>query len=579
MAAFKSLRSKLTLVYGLTIVTPFVILAFVLPIYAQHVLIRDTEKLTAGTLRAMASNIETYLDDLERLTASPYLNDNVIQALKIIADNVYDHASAYTKLQTDRALTGTLPNYLINTRKDILSTLIITMNGKSYLTTKNSSIDLVPDFPFQYELWYQKAVKRDGKAAFISSHSQTYLTNPSNIQVFSVSRLIKNPESGQPLAVISADADTNVLDQITKDIPFNVSSVVAITDDMGNVIFSGKPLTEEMLKQLQTRGNEDVQDTGFVTVTQTIKPANWEITVFLSNDELTQKVHWIYITAAFISIGGLIVTFFVFRYSSQWIVNPITQMIEVMTKVRNGNLQARYEGAGSDELSYLGHSLNKMVIQLDELINREYKAVLAQQHAEYRALQSQIQPHFLYNVLSGFIGLNRIGDRKSLETAILSLSGMLRYILEENQWTTVEHEFKFLTKYALLQQLRFQDRLTINIHDDEEAAECRIPKLLIQPLLENAVIHGIEPDDQDHTIHVSASIKHQDNVPLICIEVRDDGVGFDANAMQSQAHVGLANVNSRLKLVYPNAQLSIVSEPHIGTCVTIQISKEDSLLS
>ncbi|MEQ7052404.1 sensor histidine kinase [Paenibacillaceae sp. P-4] len=577
MAAFKSLRSKLTLVYGLTIVTPFVILAFVLPIYAQHVLIRETEKLTAGTLRAMAGNIETYLDDLERLTASPYLNDNVIQALKIIADNVYEHASAYTKLQTDRALTGTLPNYLINTRKDILSTLIITMNGKAYLTTKNSSIDLVPDFPFQYELWYQKAVKRDGKAAFISSHSQTYLTNPSNIQVFSVSRLIKNPESGQPLAVISADADTNVLDQITKDIPFNVSSVVAITDDMGNVIYSGKPLTEEMLKQLQTRGNEDVQDTRFVTVAQTIKPANWEITVFLSNDELKQKVHWIYITAAFISIGGLIVTFFVFRYSSQWIVKPITQMKEVMTKVRNGNMQARYEGAGSDELSYLGHSLNKMVIQLDELINREYKAVLAQQHAEYRALQSQIQPHFLYNVLSGFIGLNRIGDTKSLETAILSLSGMLRYILEDNQWTTVEHEFKFLTKYALLQQLRFQDRLTIHIHYDDEAAECRIPKLLIQPLLENAVIHGIEPDDQDHTIHVSASIKQQDNDPLICIEVRDDGVGFDAKAMQSQAHVGLANVNSRLKLVYPNAQLSIVSEPHIGTCVTIQISKEDSL--
>ncbi|MCM3289214.1 sensor histidine kinase [Paenibacillus sp. MER 180] len=577
MAGFKSIRSKLTLVYGLTIVTPFVILAFVLPIYAQHVLIRDTEKLTAGTLRAMAGNIETYLDDLERLTASPYLNDNVIQALKIIADNVYDHAGAYTKLQTDRALTGTLPNYLINTRKDILSTLIITMNGKSYLTTKNSSIDLVPDFPFQYELWYQKAVKRDGQAAFISSHSQTYLTNPSNIQVFSVSRLIKNPESGQPLAVISADADTNVLDQITKDIPFNVSSVVAITDDMGNVIYSGKPLTEEMLKQLQTRGNEDVRNTGFVTVTQTIKPANWEITVFLSNDELKQKVHWIYITAALISIGGLIVTFFVFRYSSQWIVKPITQMKEVMTKVRNGNLQARYEGAGSDELSYLGHSLNKMVIQLDELINREYKAVLAQQHAEYRALQSQIQPHFLYNVLSGFIGLNRIGDTKSLETAIISLSGMLRYILEENQWTTVEHEFKFLTKYALLQQLRFQDRLTIHIHYDDEAAECRIPKLLIQPLLENAVIHGIEPDDQAHTIHVSASIKQQDNVPLICIGVRDDGVGFDAKAMQSQAHVGLANVNSRLKLVYPNAQLSIVSEPHIGTCVTIQISKEDSL--
>ncbi|KKO52860.1 sensor histidine kinase [Paenibacillus sp. DMB20] len=576
MVTIKSLRSKLTLVYALTIVTPFAVLAFALPFYAQHVLTKDTEKLTEGTLHAVAGNIETYLDDLERLTASPYLNDNVIQSLKIIADNAYDSASAYTKLQTDRALKGTLPNYLINTRKDILSTLMITMNGKPFLTTKNDSIDLMPDFPFQEESWYRQAVKKNGKVAFISSHPQTYLTNPSDIQVFSVSRLIKNPDSGQPLAVISADADTNVLEKITKDIQFNVSSVVAIVDEMKNVIYANKPLTDEMIKQLRAGGNPSAQETGYVTVSQTIKPADWEITVFLSNEEIQQKVRWIYITAVLISIGGLIVTFFVFLYSSQWIVKPIAQMKAVMTKVRNGNMQARYEGEGSDELSYLGQSLNKMVMQLDDLINREYKAVLAQRNAEYRALQSQIQPHFLYNVLSGFIGLNRIGDKKKLETAIISLSGMLRYILEENQWTTIEQEFNFLTKYALLQQLRFQDRLTIQIHHDKETAEFRIPKLLIQPLLENAIIHGVEPDDQEHAIHVSAWIASEDGNAQICIEVRDDGVGFDPNASHSQSHVGLANVRARLQQVFPKATLTVNSELGIGTCVAIKIPKEEN---
>ncbi|SMF83609.1 two-component system, sensor histidine kinase YesM [Paenibacillus uliginis N3/975] len=576
MVTFKSLRSKLTLVYALTIVTPFSILAFALPFYAQYVLTKDTEKLTEGTLHAVAGNIETYLDDLERLTASPYLNDNVIQSLKIIADNVYDSASAYTKLQTDRALKGTLPNYLINTRKDILSTLMITMNGKPYLTTKNNSIDLIPNFPFQDESWYQQAIEKNGKVAFISSHPQTYLTNPSDIQVFSVSRLIKNPDSGQPLAVISADADTNVLEKITKDIQFNVSSVVAIVDERKNVIYAGKPLTDEMIKQLRARGTPNAQETGYVTVSQTIKPANWEITVFLSNEEIQQKVRWMYITAVLISIGGLFVTFFIFLYSSQWIVKPIAQMKAVMTKVRNGNMQARYEGEGSDELSYLGQSLNKMVMQLDELINREYKAVLAQRNAEYRALQSQIQPHFLYNVLSGFIGLNRIGDKKKLESAIISLSGMLRYILEENQWTTVEQEFNFLTKYALLQQLRFQDRLTIQIHHDTETAQFRIPKLLIQPLLENAIIHGVEPDDQEHAIYISALIASEDGNAQICIEVRDDGVGFDPNASHSQSHVGLANVRARLQQVFPKATLTVNSELGIGTCIAIKIPKEEN---
>lgn len=577
MNMFKSLRSKLTIVYALTIVTPFVILAFALPFYAQHVLTTDTERLTEGTLRAVAGNIETYLDDLERLTASPYLNDNVIQALKITADNVYENASAYTKLQTDRALKSTLPNYLINTRKDILSTITITTNGKAYLTAKNNNIELVPDFPFQDEIWYKKAIKKDGKVAFISSHPQDYLTNQKELQVFSVSRLIKNPDSGQPLAVILADADTNVLEKITKDIRFNVSSVVVIMDEDRNVIYANKPLSEDMTKQLRSGGDAKGKDTGYVTVSQTIKPANWVMTVFLSNEELKNKVRWMYTTAVLLSVGGLVVTFFVFLYFSQWIVKPVKHMIEVMNKVKKGNLHARYGISGSDELSYLGQSLNKMISQLDDLINREYKAALAQRNAEYRALQSQIQPHFLYNTLAGFIGLNRIGETKKLETAIISLSGMLRYMLDENQWTSIENEFAFLTKYALLQQIRFEDKLKIVIEYDGAAADFKIPKLLFQPILENAIIHGVEPDDKENEIKVSAFINDMNGRPHICIEICDDGVGFDMHAQhaESSRHIGISNVQARLQLAYPNASLTVHSVPGSGTRVTIAIPEED----
>ncbi|MBU5445436.1 sensor histidine kinase [Paenibacillus sp. MSJ-34] len=577
MNMFKSLRSKLTIVYALTIVTPFVILAFALPFYAQHVLTSDTEQLTEGTLRAVAGNIETYLDDLERLTASPYLNDNVIQALKITADNLYENASAYTKLQTDRALKSTLPNYLINTRKDILSTITITTNGKAYLTAKNNNIELVADFPFQDELWYKKAIQKDGKVAFISSHPQDYLTNQKELQVFSVSRLIKNPDSGQPLAVILADADTNVLEKITKDIRFNVSSVVVIMDEDRNVIFANKPLSEDMIKQLRSGGDAKAKDTGYVTVSQTIKPANWVMTVFLSNEELKNKVRWIYTTAVLLSVGGLVVTFFVFLYFSQWIVKPVKHMIEVMNKVKKGNLQARYGIAGSDELSYLGQSLNKMISQLDDLINREYKAALAQRNAEYRALQSQIQPHFLYNTLAGLIGLNRIGETKKLETAIISLSGMLRYMLDENQWTSIENEFAFLTKYALLQQIRFEDKLKIVIEYEEAAADFKIPKLLFQPILENAIIHGVEPDDKENEVKVSAFITETNGRPHICIEICDDGVGFDTHTQDAEPsrHIGISNVQARLQLAYPNASLTVHSIPGSGTRVTIAIPEED----
>ncbi|PZE20562.1 sensor histidine kinase [Paenibacillus xerothermodurans] len=538
MTFFQTLRFKLTIIYLLTIVAPFIVLALAMPYYSEGILKNETQKLTAGTLNALTRNLHTYMDDLERLTASPYLNDNVIQALKYKAGGHYRTASAYDKLQTDRALTGTLPNYLINTREDILSTIIISTDGQAYLTSKHNAMELVPNFPFSSQDWYKQAVDSDGRVAFISSHPQSYLINQGSRQVFSVARLIKDPDSRRPLAVILADADTKVLEKITRDITFNVSSIVVILDQNRNVIYANKPLTAALQAQL-TNGDHPVSDrTAYVTVSRTLTPADWEIVVLLSNNEIKSKVRWTYIVAVLLSVGGLFVTFFVFLYFTRWIVNPFRQMNTVMNQVKKGNLDTRYVPEGSDEIARLGESFNSMIAQLNELINKEYKAVLAQRDAEYRALQSQIQPHFLYNTLNCFIGLNRAGDTKQLENAIFSLSGMLRYILQENQWATIENEFLFLQKYGMLQQTRFQERLTIHVSYDTEAADFPIPKLLVQPLVENAIIHGVEPDDKANLVTVHATTRRVGEQSFVVIEISDNGLGFDARGAAGPRHSG-----------------------------------------
>lgn len=202
MRTFQTLRFKLTTIYLLSIVTPFTVLAFVLPYYSQNMITKDTEQLIGGTLHVLSETIKTYLDDLERLTAAPYMNDNIIQALKVKASRSYETANAYTKLQTDRALTGTLPNYLFNTREDILSTIIMPINSTAYLTSKDNTNRLQDDYPYSEQDWYKKAFLKNGKGAYISAHAQDYLTNQPTRQVFSVARLIKDPDSQQPLAVI-----------------------------------------------------------------------------------------------------------------------------------------------------------------------------------------------------------------------------------------------------------------------------------------------------------------------------------------------------------------------------------------
>ncbi len=201
----------------------------------------------------------------------------------------------------------------------------------------------------------------------------------------------------------------------------------------------------------------------------------------------------------------------------------------------------------------------------------KYGELLEKREAEYRALQAQIQPHFLYNVLNGLVGLNRMGDARGLESALFSLKDMLRYILDSSRWTSVADELAFVARYCELQRLRFADRLTVRIHHDEQASRCRIPKLLLQPVVENAVIHGIEPLDRPGLLTVEASMAGENGRKVLHITVADDGIGFLTGGTDGEERIGLANVRERLRIAYPDSRFFLESNPGAGTRISIEI--------
>jgi two-component system sensor histidine kinase YesM len=206
----------------------------------------------------------------------------------------------------------------------------------------------------------------------------------------------------------------------------------------------------------------------------------------------------------------------------------------------------------------------------------KYKELLERREAQYRALQSQIQPHFLYNVLNGLVGLNRMGDARALESAIFSLKDMLRYILDKGNWTSLREELRFLERYCELQKMRFPDRLSVSIHCEEEVAGFRIPKLILQPVVENAVIHGIEPLGRPATLSIEAGLRGGEDEPFASICISDDGAGFEPESTDVEQRIGLSNVRERLLMAYPNARLSISSSPGSGTRIRIEIPSGES---
>lgn len=572
-----SLRFKLSTLYLIIIVIPVLIISVIMPYYYQYLISKETQQLTESTLASLSNNINTYLDDLSRITIIPYLNEDIMFALRQVASNQYETAEPYTQLMVNRALYEYLPKYFQFTREDILSMIITTRDGSSFVHSRNSGTE-VADYPFTEQEWYNRAKANNGKVTFIPTHVQDYIKSSSQqAQVFSVARLIKDPETQRPLAVMMADADMRAFEKMIKGIDLNnEKSIITIMDDRGDLFFSSKNLSESLREQIQNEP-EVVKDgrESYVVVSKVIQPSQWKLVVLLSKSEIAAKVHWMFTIGILFAVSGVFITFLLFFVLSRWILRPFQEMVRVMKQVERGHFDVRLQTHGQDEIALLGNAFNAMISKVNDLIDREYRAVLNQRNAEYRALQSQIQPHFLYNTLNGFIGLNRLGDRKTLEKAILSLSSMLRYTLDQADWSTISEEFKFLEKYCHLQGMRFQERMTTYIHLDDTVSNYKIPKLLLQPLVENAIIHGLEAAEHPCSIHISAHLEEREDQTFLFISIKDDGAGFDMTRRKEKRSVGLANVQVRLKMAYPGSNFIIQSQVGQGTSVVIEIPEKE----
>ncbi|MDD4302838.1 MAG: histidine kinase, partial [Sphaerochaeta sp.] len=249
------------------------------------------------------------------------------------------------------------------------------------------------------------------------------------------------------------------------------------------------------------------------------------------------------------------------------ITDPIAQLRSVLASVEKGDFSVRYLPEPQWELQELGLRVNQMIEELNKTIQRTYVAQLAQREAENRALLSQIQPHFLYNTINGLIALTYDQDISKLETGLFGLSDMLHYVLRKEETVTLREELKFIADYLLLQQIRHSEKLLYKIIVDSASEHLVVPRLILQPFVENAIIHGIEPKPEVSHIEIRVYIANQATV----ISLQDDGVGFDESTTDVMSSVGIANCVHRLSLLYPDSSIGISSSIHRGCTVVITI--------
>jgi two-component system, sensor histidine kinase YesM len=572
MPLIRTLRAKLLFLFICAVMAPSILMPLLFATYGREALVARTKTFTDSVIRQMGKTILLYQNDLERLTMIPYFNDDIMYALKYKSSPSYASASDYDRLVTERAFNTTLPMYIRGTRPDIQSFTLIMKNDSVFFANKDNYSYLVNGYDYAEQPWFRAAVMADGKAVFIGAHEADYFTGSLDRQVFSVARAIKDPDSRRYLGVMVADADARVLSGLLGDADFDVRSKVALFDAEGQLISANAPLSGEAVDRLRS-GAEYLRDAGegYQVVSTEIPGSNWRIRVLLSSGDLSSRNLWIFLVGAVFMVVNFGLGAFLYRQVSVLVVTPIERMIGAMKLVQGGDLDVAVEVEGKYELSGLASALNRMISELKEHIDREYVAALDRKTAEYEALQSQIKPHFLYNTLNGLLGLNRKGERELLERSILDLTGMLRYVQEAEDRVSLDQELDFLGRYCRLQRMRFPDRLEFSSSCDEGLRGLRIPRLLLQPIVENAVIHGLEPLSRACRVSVSAMIDGEGGAT---IRVEDDGAGFDAAS--AKEGIGLGNVRERLALAFPGSTLVLESSPGAGCRVTLSLPPGES---
>ncbi len=263
----------------------------------------------------------------------------------------------------------------------------------------------------------------------------------------------------------------------------------------------------------------------------------------------------------------------------KYVVRPLNELADTFGQVEVDNLIQLPETNRQDEVGVLQNSFNDMTGRLDRLINEVYRVEYEKKEAQLQALTEQINPHFLYNTLDSIRWKALRNKDSEVAEQIVTLSDFYRYILNKgNEFLTIEEETAFLKRYLTLMKMRFGDRIVWEFVVDEAALAVKIPKLILQPIVENAVVHGIEPQEQGGRIVIYAEKRDQE----LFLAVEDTGIGFEQNlnckneeVMKLSGAFALKNIYNRLKLFYGNEyEYSIYSEKQRGTRVEIHIRGE-----
>jgi two-component system sensor histidine kinase YesM len=444
----------------------------------------------------------------------------------------------------------------------------------------------------------------------------THLSHPYGISKFSYEapedvitfhRKILDEPSDLILGTLSIDVKMDMIEQISEMLYTSGDEQLYLLNQDGSIIYSSEidstaedisyPWISAVLNQTASSGNYEYKDNNFdgIHLYQSISTpfAQWTLVKRVPYEQLYKNARKLTLMNSLLVSLFLIIAVIATLYISFHFTSPIKQLIRYINKIEAGQLDARIDTHRSDEIGILSRRFHQMMQRLNQLINKEYRLEIANKTNQLKALQAQVNPHFMNNALQSIGTLALQNNEKKIYSLISSLGKMMRYQMNTNDTLVpLSSEIDYVKSYLDLQSQRFDEKLQFFVDIEEETKPIDVPRMIIQPIVENCFKHGFVKQNNVGEIRISARLIDKKQLE---ITIEDNGVGMDIKQLESiQAllnrlhtwdegittnNIGLINVVARLRLYFSkNTQILLEARSPQGLKVTLTIPLEEGAI-
>ncbi|WP_117160825.1 sensor histidine kinase [Paraliobacillus sp. X-1268] len=580
------IRFKLISHFLFVSIIPIICLGFLINWTVERVLEEQVNNNTLQLINKVNETLEFHINNMQSITYFIAANKDIQQFLNQNQEEVIYKVNEYDMTDYLRNFTTLSPEVagllVINSEGDYIS-------NELYAPSEKNLTD---------EYWYQEAVDNKGIFKIIGKpkgRSITSLVNYKNDEVISVVRAIVDPYTQKVQGVILIDLKVRVIAETVRDIRLGKTGYLMVIDDQNNTIYQpNDPLIESIpdhwLEEKNTGTFSKIIEGQKLQFIFNKSPfANWttigvfpaEETIFEIREIRFYLVFFVFILMLF----GIPVSYFL----SNSISKPISELMRFMRKAEGGNLAVRYHENRHDEIGLLGRSFNKMLVQMNHLMFLTKRHERQKREAEFRSLQANINPHFLYNTLDTIQWMARKRKADDVAEVVESLAKLFRIGLSKGRHKiTLSEEIEHIESYLMIQQIRYREKLNYQIQIGENYRSLYVLKFILQPIVENAIYHGIK--ERRGLGHITVTVNAKEE--KLSIIIQDDGVGMSELQLEemrqalSEAIIrtenqeenrdkkgyGMLNVQARILLTFGEEYgIYIDSKTGVGTRVEITL--------